>query len=106
MRDVRIADGATDTLLSVRQLWIQQNWDCRFGKHNSILIAPSDDEYPFTFCNVTGLYDWHVALGGPDWSGLPSTSLNTRPASKPVAAFIVLTHHLTYTTSALPTLQL
>jgi hypothetical protein len=66
VRDVRIAEGATDTLLSVHQLWIQQHWDCRFGKHNSVHVVPSDDT--FTFCAKTGLYDWNGVLGGPGWS--------------------------------------
>eukprot|EP00966_Prymnesium_polylepis_P160693 3714229-Prymnesium_polylepis.1 len=60
IRDVRIVEGADDTLISVRQLWMQQHWDCRFGKSNTVHIVESNDEYPFAFSQRTGLYDWPV----------------------------------------------
>eukprot|EP00966_Prymnesium_polylepis_P032379 753056-Prymnesium_polylepis.1 len=43
IRDVRIVEGANGTLVSVRQLWIQQHWDCCFGKSNTVHVVQSDD---------------------------------------------------------------
>eukprot|EP00966_Prymnesium_polylepis_P083322 1930197-Prymnesium_polylepis.1 len=79
IRDVRIVEGADDTLLSVRQLWIQQHWDCRFGESNTVHVVQSNDEYPFAFSRQTGLYDWPVVLGASG-SFTPSSDSPDTPA--------------------------
>jgi hypothetical protein len=105
VRDVRIADGAADTLLSVHQLCGHSNTGTAASASTTRYTSPRQtmstrSRSAARRACTTGTWCW-AAL-----AGLPAMSLNTQPASKPVAAFIVLTRHLKYTISAFPTLQL
>eukprot|EP00965_Chrysotila_dentata_P126118 4168548-Pleurochrysis_carterae.AAC.1 len=59
---VRCVPSMRDSLLSVGQLWQQNNSDCRFANVRAIELAPdaSGKRVRLPIIRRGGLYEWHV----------------------------------------------